>query len=352
MLDNSKSIQLILYHVDDEFRQLNPDLQTSEDDRLYPRALRIAESNGLLYPFCKSLIHTSKGKKFETLIKTKKNSEESQLKKLAETLHSTQDIMKKNGFDFSVIKLYRGIAYAPRDVDLLIRSEEVSRAMSCFQQNGFAVHPSTAVEIRCEKKDFLKVDLYAGFYYLSLPFIDEEFMWKNPRIVQIQDTECPIPSAEADLLLLMIHSLLGHRRISLLDFLYAKNLMKKTGLGISEMLLQADKHGWSYAFAKTFSKLKNLYKSIYFDCTPPPSFPFIFSTKYVFEAFESFTNFNFSFTKKTLYAFSALMDAAYHEYMRSEQIFSLAVPEPLKNIISAALFKIRDSRGDRKFIPD
>jgi hypothetical protein len=345
------AISLVLYCVDGEFRKKHPNfLANIKDERVWMNALRVADANGLLFYFCKRVVE--EGSTFRRPFNAEMivRREEEKFSQLRRTLAFLSSLFADNGMDFRFIKLYRGLPYVPRDVDVLITSEEVFDVVSLLRRRGFAVDSFDDVEIRCQRAGLLKVDLYCGFCYLSLPFIDEGFLWRDSRIVDVQGVDCPIPGFEADFLSLVIHSLLGHRRLSLLDFLYAKSLLNSERLRFDKMLKEAEKFGWAHAFTKVFHALEDLYESLYsiVDFPRGISFPFVYSTKFVFEAFEGFAGLPVDVRTKFLFGLSAFLDAIYHKYLNLWQVIPIEIPKQLKNIVAKSLYKVRQQRGDRK----
>ena len=344
--------QIVLYYVDDEYRSQHPDLVagTFRGEHSLMQALRISEANGLLYPFCSKLLEEPHMKEKSSLIKTKIRNENKRLLLLRKTLSVIMELFERENLDFMFIKLYRGIPYAPRDVDVLVKPNDTRSTISLFKNNGFNVEVFSDVEIQCQRADLLKVDLYCGFYYLSLPFIGDEFLWKDHRIVDMQGFDCPIPGFEADFLSMVIHSLLGHRHLSLLDFLYAKSLLNSERLSFSKMLKEAENYGWAYAFAKVFHTLEDLHESLYLSSHSSKgiNFPFIYSTKFVLEAFQGFAGLPVDAKTKFLFVLSAFFDATYHKYLDIRHVAPIEIPNEIKNILSKSLYKVRGFRGDRR----
>ncbi|MFC1488148.1 hypothetical protein ACFLRN_10740, partial [Thermoproteota archaeon] len=151
--------------------------------------------------------------------------EESALEKLTKTLSYLNSFFSDMELDFMFIKLFRNLDYAPRDVDVLLKRGQTSKILSALKKENICVKSSGNIETKCEKEGLLDIDFYEGFYYLSLNFLDEDFLWKTPKTVTFCGVECTIPNPDADFLSLIIHSLLGHRYLSLLDFLYAKSFL-------------------------------------------------------------------------------------------------------------------------------
>jgi len=349
--DYSDAISLVLYYVDDEYCKTHPNLPTTMRNKKadWVKALRIAKENGLLHYFSRRLLDNG-GELPSNLLGRVIEQEEMSFVKLRETLYFVNSLFKDEGLDFMFIKLYRGISYAPRAVDILVKHKDMLRAISLFKKNGFKVESFSDVEIQCQRADLLKVDLYCGFYYLSLPFIDDEFLWRDHRIVAIEGVDCVVPAFEADFLSLVIHSLLGHGHISLLDFLYAKGLLNSERLSFDKMLKEAEKYGWAHAFTKVFRTLKELHESLYSSPNFPKGirFPFVYSTKFTFEAFQAFAGLPVDMQTKLFFILSAFLDAAYHKYLNTGQVISMEIPKQLKSIIAKSLYKVRQQRGDRK----
>lgn len=349
---SSELIPIILRFVDGEFSRLHPrtSIDLIKDRRLLFQSLRIAETNGLLYPFCCGLLGEPFLKDDFGMIEAYVKNEENTLSLLRKTLQSVKVLFEEESLDFMFIKLYRGMEYAPKDVDVLVKSEDMQTAISMLKRDGFGVEVLSDVEIKCQKAGILRVDLYSGFYYLSWPFIDENSFWEDTRKVDIQGVNCSIPSLEVDFLSLIIHSLLGHRRLSLLDFLYAKSLMRSERFNFHKIMSRAEERGWGNAFEKAFQILSDLYQSLYLgaDCPNGIRFPLVFSTKFTLGAFNGFACFPVKRTKKIFFIISAFLDATYHSYLSAWQVVPIEIPTPLKVAISRSLYKVREYRGDRK----
>ncbi len=342
--------QVILYYVDYEFQSKRPNLVSNNllDKLPWRRVLSIAEANGLLHPFCTKFLEETPMSEKSDSIKRKIRDEDKELFRFQKTMKVVQHLLKKGDIDFMFIKLYRGIPYVPRDVDILLKREDLQAAVSLFRKNGFNVEAFSDVEIGCERPDLLKVDLYCGFYYVSLPFLDTKFLWENQRIVNIFGVNCIIPSFEADFLSLVIHSLLGHRRLSLLDFLYAKNLLHSEYLNFEDMLRETEKYGWTSAFIRVTEKIRDIYNRLYFKANTPRSldFPYIFSTKFVLGGFQSFAGLGVN--TKIKFLLSAVLDATYHRYISVRYVIPFELPDIVKNFIANRLYEVRKQRGDRK----
>jgi len=349
----SDIIPLILFYLDKEFRNLHPNLSATIENSNFrwAQTLRVAEENGLLYYFLKNLLEEKALELRSDLLTKIMSREERNFERLRKTLDFFCSFFKDENADFVFIKLYRGLPYTPRDVDILVKSEEMLRIKSALKQNGFSVKTYNTVETSCRKEGLLRVDLYQGFYYLSLPFFDEEFLWKDPRKIDICGVKCLIPNREADFLALLIHALLGHRYLSLLDFLYAKSFLKGCG-DFNELLHQTRKYGWSRAFLRMIYTLQNIQQMLYSssDTTKFISFPYLFSPRFIWEAFQGFTNMPVNTKTKFMFISSTLVDKAFFRYQLLQRFIPIEMPDEVKGLIMKSIYKVRHWAGDRKAI--
>jgi len=249
------------------------------------------------------------------------------------------------------IKLYRGIPYTPRDVDILVRKEQSRQIFSALEKRNMVLKRFNGVETQFEEEGLLKVDLYQGFHYLSLDFSDDEFLWKDPRTVSICGVECLIPSYEADFLSLIIHALLGHRYLSLLDFLYAKSLLNRK-LNLDESLRQAKKYGWSSAFLAIVSAIQNIHQAVYSgaNITKLISFPYTFSPRFILKAFQGFADMPISAKTKFTFILSTIIDSVFHEYQMIQRSTSFEAPNEVKKAVMRIIHKVRGLSGDYKYV--
>jgi hypothetical protein len=334
-----------LYYVDDEFRKIHPDLPTIIGNRpgIWLKTAVIAKENGLLYYFSKRLFEEGILSKstLEYMVKEEKKGFE----KLRNTLAFIKSVFEGEGLDFRIIKLYRHIPYVPKDVDILIRKDQSDHVFAVLGKKGIIRSFSNGVEAQFRKKDLFKIDLYQGFHYFSLNFFDDEFLWKNPRVVNICGIECPIPSYEADFLSTVIHSFLGHEHLSLLDFIYIKDLMNKI-YNLNEILHQVRKYNWSYAFLSMISTVIRFYQEIYLESKKIIDFPCMFSPKFILKAFNGFVNMPINTRAKFAFILSSLINNLFHKYQKFQRFIPIEIPKDIKDLIMKCTWKVRSLSGD------
>jgi hypothetical protein len=340
----TNTIPLILYYIDDKYRETHPNIlkKVADEKTTWVKALRIAEQNELLYSFSKKAVKDEKifpTKLLQTIIK----EEEEKHSRFRNTLSFVSSLFNDEGLDYMFIKLYKGVPYTPRDVDVLIKKDENHRVMYAFRKRNAVVRAFDGAEINCEKKGLLKIDLYNGFYYFSRVFLDEDFLWRNSRKVKICGVECPIPSYEADFASLLIHSLLGHRHMSLLDFLYAKTLLIDGHLHIDEILQQTESKKWDYAFSRITSLIREVYKRLYVS-GESVDFPLVFSPSFTLKCFQMDSKAKFSFVLSTL------LDRALYEYRILQRSVPIKISQEIESFTLRSIRKVKHWVGDRKGI--
>ena len=344
------AISLVLYYVDDEYQKTHPDLLNTLWNKpdVWLKAIKIAKENGLLYYFAKKV--TNDVKFLRELFTKIVEQEERKLIKLKETLEFINLLFEQEGLDVMFIKLYRSIPYTPKDVDILIKKEQSHKVFMALKRRNIKLKKFNGVETHFEEKGLFKVDLYQSFHYLSLDFLDDEFLWKNPRAVSICGTKCLIPSCEADFLSLILHALLGHRYLSLLDFIYAKSLLNSE-LAIDEALRQAKEYGWSSAFLTMVSTIRNIHQELYLSLShwpKPINFPYLFSPAFILKAFQGFSNMPLGTKTKIKFVTSTLIDRAFYNYQMIKRVSNVEIQNGIRDLLMKMAHKVRGWSGDRK----
>lgn len=339
------SLSVLLYFIDKDYRETHPEVLDHTNAAVWRKALEMARENGLLYCFLEkmsALSHANgtstypSGPIFESMIKNEKEKH----RKFRDTLDFVNSTLSEERLEYLFIKLYRGITYTPRDVDVLIRKGQNKRVISAFEDNNASLRLYDDAEVNLEKKNLLKVDLYNGFYYFSRDFMDEDFLWSKSRKVDICGTECPIPSREADLASLLVHSILAHRYLSLLDFMYVCSLLS-SDLEFNQVVQQAKRYKWENACFAMIDVIKRLRSDLYVN-NRSASFPVMFPPNFVLRFFK------LSAKRKLAFAASSLVDLAIHRYERLESSLNFEVPETIHITTLRVIRKVKHWVGDRK----
>jgi hypothetical protein len=115
-------------------------------------------------------------------------------------------------------------------------------------------------------------------------------------------------------------------------------------------LRETEKYGWTNAFIRVSDTIRNIYEPLYSESNTlqPFDFPYIFSTKFVLEAFQGFADLPINSRRKFMFMLSAMLDAAYHRYVFARYIVPFEIPSRAKNFVMKKLYHVRKQRGDRK----
>lgn len=345
MKRTSESLLLLLQYVDKGFRSKRNLAELKNIERVLPEAMSIAKENGLLYYFSQEL--TKNGVEFPEEFGYEIAKEERKLLIFKRTLTTMKQVFESAGLDLMFIKLYRGVPYVPRDIDILVRSDQLQQLALTMRRAGFTVRSFQGVENECRKEGLLKIDLYQDFRYLSVRFMDQEFLWKNPRKVDIFGVECSIPSLAADFISLSVHDLLGHRYLSFLDFLYADELVNDDLVDPDEAIEQPKKYQWENAFYYFTSLIKELHVALHSESFDV-SFPFGFSAKHLLTAFGSFAHQDVSEQRKLVFIFSTLVDRVLFHYTLFSRSTSTELSQGIRSNLLGPLHRMRHWVGDSK----
>ena len=261
-------LSLILYYIDEEYRNLHPYLSTRNDDfKVSSDILNLASKNKVLHAFLKGVLN-------EGIDTPKVRSElsycERQLVKLTDTLQFISGLLGDNGIDFLTIKTFKGVPFATQDVDIFIKKTDLKQVQSLLQKrdlqetNGKYMKILTALDLGSpgfRRHDLLNLDLYTEIPWEGLGSFDHDYLWSNSRWMDLHGIKYRIPNYGADILSQLSSALFTDRKITLLDFIYVTSLLKNVNL--DELIYQTSKYGWNCQFTKLITILHSLRKTIY-----------------------------------------------------------------------------------------
>lgn len=338
-------LTLLLNYVDDTYKKLNIDYVNKQiiNKNTWKNAIKIAAENGLLYCFVKE-VKKEGGKYPKNIINNILDQEVKNIMCLKKSIEYIDSLFKNSDIEYLYIKLYRGFSYSPRDIDVLIKSQQIDDVLKLLKNNSLHVEQHSNVETSFIKKGMLKVDLYKGFEYMSYNFISDNLLWSNPRNVNIEDMKCRIPNLEADLLILLIHALLGHRYISLLDFLYLKNILDNN-IDYEVILHEIKKFGWKTTYDLSISLYKQLITEIYHN-QKNVFFPHFFKTNFLVNSIVNLSYNNIEKKKLVYFLITSLFDKIYKRYILMSYGRSYYIPERSKNFLLKKIQFTRRYLGD------
>lgn len=258
-MSNPKLLNIVLAVVDSEYPEKVDIDEIVRDKKLFKSAVRLAERNGLYYIFISRLRELSVDLPFLDVKRWK--GENKRLEEFKESIKVLNKVSGEYGIDYILIKACNTIPHVSRDVDIFVRNEDRTKIIDALKSYGMEYIDTSVTETILRKEGYIDIELYSRICYLGIDFIDEDFLFES----RITDTtfgiEYPSLNEEANLLLTIIHALLGHRRISLLDFLHIMNLRKKANIDVCREY--ARKKGWESVFNLTLGKFDSIHERIY-----------------------------------------------------------------------------------------
>ncbi|WP_309493591.1 nucleotidyltransferase family protein [Candidatus Hecatella orcuttiae] len=276
---SNKLLSLILYFVDDEYRKYNPDILEKSENIKKQRfnvneALQVARENKLSYYFSKRIAE-DRPELVTELIRAEIRLGEKNIAKAKVTVEFLRSSFAAEGIDFLLIKTFKGLPYSTFDIDILLREATFGEAMRNMENKGALKTDGRFLNILLKlrlafpgyrPKNLLDIDMYKGLLWW-LPVLDEEFMWKRPRLIEFHGIDCLIPSREADLLSILASSFFTDRKINLLDFIYINSLLKN-GVDFGILREETEKYGWNKEFFLVMSLLREIKNLLYHGLSP------------------------------------------------------------------------------------
>ena len=334
-------MKVVLSVVDPEYPN---DIQVEEiakDKGLLKSAIKLAERNGLYYYFIYRLKELGVDPSF--LEKERWKEEERKLSGLKRTITLLNDVSKDYGIEYIIIKACNTIQHIPRDVDIFVRSEDRTRIIKALEDNGMKCIDLDVTETVLRKEGYIDVELYSRICYLGIDFIDESLFWESNIKDMMFGIEYSSLNKEANFLLMLIHRLLGHRSMSLLDFLHMNSL--KDDININTCRKYAREKGWESVFDLAVNKLNALYEKIYKEGEVVP-FPYLFDRKFMLECVSNINGLKMGRHNKILFSISLIQDGIIHELQDSLLYNLLKYFKPTRTVISFFIRLVKKMRGD------
>lgn len=254
---------ILLQYCDEKFSKTPNKIDTKDLDDL----IKIAEKNKLSFVLSKNLIK-EKGFASEKILKNVIDRGRKNVEIFNKTIRFVDDIMKENGIDYLLIKTYKILPYITKDIDILVKKDDLNDAKKIITENGgrdyeFSKSNQFIFRILHKTEDTfggkgLLIDVYHDFSWIRIPCMDESFLWKNKRKIDINSIKTFIPSIEADMLTFFAHSIFWHGYIPLLDYIYLQRLLDKRP-NIKLMEREIENYGWKNGFKWLISFLRKSY---------------------------------------------------------------------------------------------
>lgn len=272
--NNGNILAFILYFCDEGFRKLRetpPNIDSIDVHTL----LEVAARNKLSYYVLKKAIEEENLS--HQIFRDVVTEGDRNLVRQEQTLKFISSVLGEIGADFLVIKSYKALPYITVDIDIMLRQNDYHRAVSAFEARGasqvegkhrlplpgFLERRLSRVRgAGLEKEGLLEIDVYQDTTWTGWLCLDNEFIWKEPRSLDICGVRCAIPNREADLLLSLAHVIFCHGSIHLLDFLYMNSLLQED-LDFESIFREAKKYGWERPLRALISRIQELHRVLH-----------------------------------------------------------------------------------------
>ena len=334
-------MKVVLSVVDPEYPNGIQVDEIVKNRSLLKAAIKFAERNGLYYFFILRLRELNLD--LSSLDKDRWDGELQKLSAFKKTFAFLNN-MQNHGIDYILIKACTRIPHVPRDVDILVRIEDRKKILNLFEREAIKTIYSNEVETAFGKEGYMKLDIYSRIVYISMDFIDKEFLWNSKVEDMMFGIEFPSLNDEANFLLLLVHSLFGHRSMTLLDFLHMKSLMSKINIDICRE--HAYEKGWGPVFDRGVERLKSIYKTIYKD-GKVVSFPYLFDRKFMMKCVASIKGLDMKRREKVSFSISLGLDRLAYELAKTPFYDSLLAFNMGRRMFNSFAYFVKTRRGDK-----
>ena len=337
-------MKIVLSVVDPEYPNDVHAEEITRDGTILKKAIKLSERNGLYYYFIYRL--KEMGVDLPSSEENRWKGENKKLSEIKETITLLNNISKDYGIDYILIKACTTLPHAPRDVDIFVRKEDKGKIIKALENNGMKCIHSDDVDTTLTKGKYMKVDIYTGICYFTVDFMDDGFLWESSVKDKIFGMDYPGLNEEANFLVMLVHSLFGHRSMSLLDFLHMEYLMGN----IQDMDIcrkYAYGRGWGSAFDLALRKVESIHERIY-KGGEVVYFPYLFDRKFVLQCISGIEGLDIRGFNKIFLRVSFAQDRVIHE-LKDTFIYNLLKSfEPTRMLYSSLGYFVRNMRGDKK----
>ena len=332
-MNKLEPMKILLSVIDPGYPDDIPVEELVKNKDLLKSVVKLAERNGLYYCFILRLKELNIDSSF--LEEERWNQENQKLSELKETIMLLNKVSNDYGMDHILIKSCNTIPHIPRDVDIFVHKGEKRKIIEALGNNGMKCVHSDIAQTTLKKEKYLETDIYTGIRYFGVDFLDESFLWNSNVKSKIFGIEYPGLNAEADFLLTLIHSLFGHRVITLLDFLHIKSLRDNLR-DIDLCRKYAYEKGWGAVFDLVLNELDSLHRRIYKE-GEVIRFPYLLGTKFILKCVSMVDGLYINKSNKIFLRISLILDKVIYRLKDSVLYNLLKSFEPTRKFLLSAI---------------
>ena len=345
-MNNLNPMKVVLSVVDPDYPSDISVEEMVKDRALLKSAIKLAEKNGLYYYFIYRL--KEQGVYLSFLGEERWKEEERRLTGLKRCITLLNDVSKDYGIDYTIIKACNTIPHIPRDVDIFVRNEDRTKIIKALEDNGMKCVQRGITETAL-KGEYMKVDVYTEICYIGVEFMDGNFLLQSSIKDEVFGIEYSGLNNEANFLLMLVHSLFGHRSMSLLDFLHIKHI--RGNINIDACRKYAYEKNWGMVFDLTLNKLDNIKKEMY-ENKKIIYFPYLFDRKFILKCVSGIEGLEMSVYNKIFLNATLVQDRIIYELKDTPLYNLLKSFEPTRHLINSLTASVKSMRGDRKSVDE
>lgn len=340
-MDKKESMKLLLNIIDDDYEPNNSLDSDNVDKKLLSSAMKLSIKNGLYYYFSKRIKQINADLNFNESVNLETKTELSKFKNTLDLIDHTCSSEKIN---YVLIKDCNTISHIPRDIDILVKKKDRKRMIQALEIKGMRLVQDSVAETSLIDKN-MKVDIYTEICYIGFEFIDVNFLLESQVPNQFFGQKYMGLTPEATFLLMLVHSLFGHRSMTLLDFLHLKNI--KNDLDMDICRKYAYKNRWGKVFDYVSQEFCKLEHTIYEE-KKIVYFPYMFKKEFFMKCISEIDNSNLTFFNKVFISITFIQDGIINELKDTPLYNFVKNYEPARNLVNTFTASTKIMRGDKK----
>jgi hypothetical protein len=303
-----------------------------------------AEKNGLKYLLVNILINNFKNSSILPTIESERALEIKKSEKFKESLHFLTTLTTEHNIPYILVKSFDSFDHIPNDIDIFIKNEDRIRLIDLLSRHDMTCQQSSVTETKLQGK-FMNTDLYTRINYLGLDFVENDLLWKSVIDKQFSGEMYKGLNPAADLLMLIPHSLFGHRRMTLLDFLHFMTLKKHADIEYCREY--AIKQGWGYIFESFMALQESLENEILIKKTKI-RFPFYYPKDLLMNSISHTKKFQFNLKNKFFFSLSFWAEGLVYSMEDGRIYNALKSNEKIRTLFNSMCSFFKRKRGDIK----
>ena len=314
------------------------------EERLLASVLAYARRNGLEYFFLERW--ESLGLVSNTENRRQLRLHRQRISQIAKTIAMLNGISERSDLDYVIIKMPCMIPHVPRDIDIFVPDHMREEVIGSLISRGMRSEHSSSAETSLAGEGYAKVDVYSKICYFGFEFLDDDFFRTSTAHEHLFEIRCPVLEKTAGFTVELLHSLFGHRSMTLLDYLNMRLLMESVD-NVESSRGIALKYGWGGVFDRAMENLSTIQDKIH-DSDEALIFPFLFDREFILDCVSTIDGLCLSRRQRSLIKVSLVLDELIAQSKDSGLYEVLRANSLTRGVANSIAHSVRILRGDRK----